>query len=169
MPRDPAVLSGEDAQSQTEKIDALAQEYAVASGMKDYDAANRVYDRFLSVMEPGVIIETALPLALAKGRRGRRTRRAQWKFYKNCPATCRMRSTSKTAQPALASMIGSWPSARMVWCPGSFRHTLKTQRRPLLPKTQTGPALDLTPRRAFEAQVLVDSPAHFPIGKRQHA
>jgi hypothetical protein len=58
------VLSEKDARSQAEKIDALAQEYALVSGMKDYDAVNRVYDRFLSLVEPDVIVETLFPLAL---------------------------------------------------------------------------------------------------------
>ena len=60
----------QDAQSQTEKIDALAQEYALASDMKDYDAVNRVYDRFLSVVETDVIVETLFPLALGKRKTG---------------------------------------------------------------------------------------------------
>jgi hypothetical protein len=42
----------------------------VASDMKDYDAANRVYDRLLSVVEPGVIVETVLPFALGKRKTG---------------------------------------------------------------------------------------------------
>lgn len=42
----------------------------VASGMKDYNAVNRVYDRFLSVVEPVIIVETVFPLSLHKRKTG---------------------------------------------------------------------------------------------------
>ena len=55
-------------------MDGLSQDMTVACIINDYGAASRVYDRFLSVVEPGITpVETVFPLVLGKRKTGAET------------------------------------------------------------------------------------------------
>ena len=61
----------EDATSQVEKIEGLSHDIQAACRMEDFAPAKRVYDRFLSVVEPGITpVETVFPLVLDKRKTG---------------------------------------------------------------------------------------------------
>ena len=60
----------EDAPSQVEKIDGFSHEMRVECGIHDYAGSKSVYDRFLSMVDPDIIVEPVFRLALDKRKTG---------------------------------------------------------------------------------------------------
>jgi len=96
-------------------IDGLLHDMRVACDTKDYGVGDRVYDRFLSVVEPGCVIQTVgSRWSWARGRLEQNTRRVRWKFYKSSHVTYRLQSTRTTVQHLIASTVDSWRRGRLV-------------------------------------------------------
>ena len=67
----------DDGQTELDKLDELSHDLAFACNINDYAAATRVYDRFLSVLEPGgdlpLLDARQFPLTLGKRKTGAET------------------------------------------------------------------------------------------------
>jgi hypothetical protein len=77
MPLGKRRAGADDGQTELDKLDELSHDLAFACNINDYAAATRVYDRFLSVLEPGgdlpPLDARQFPLTLGKRKTGAET------------------------------------------------------------------------------------------------
>jgi hypothetical protein len=77
MPLGKRRAGADDGQTELDKLDELSHDLAFACNINDYAAATRVYDRFLSVLEPGgdlpLLDARQFPLTLGKRKTGAET------------------------------------------------------------------------------------------------
>jgi hypothetical protein len=77
MPLGKRRAGADDGQTELDKLDELSHDLAFACNINDYAAATRVYDRFLSVLQPGADLPPLdarqFPLTLGKRKTGAET------------------------------------------------------------------------------------------------